>query len=56
MAAAKKGNRVVVTLACTECKERNYTTEKNRRITQGRMELKKYCRCCRKHMLHRETR
>ncbi len=43
MATAKKANRIVVTLACTECKERNYTTEKNRKNTQGRMELEKYC-------------
>ncbi len=53
---AKKGNRVLVTLACTECKERNYTTSKNRRTQTGRMELKKYCPRCRRHTLHRETK
>ena len=46
---AKKAVRVVITLACTECKERNYTTEKNRRNDQSRMELKKYCPRCRYH-------
>ena len=56
MATAKKANRIVVTLQCTECKERNYTTEKNRKNTQGRLELEKYCPCCRKHVMHRETR
>ena len=56
MATVKKANRIVVTLACTECKERNYTTQKNRRNTQGRVELKKYCPRCRTHALHRETR
>ncbi len=53
---AKKGNRVLVTLACTECKERNYVTSKNRRTYTGRMELKKYCPRCRRHTLHRETK
>ncbi len=53
---AKKAVRNHVTLACTECKERNYLTEKNRRNDPGRMELSKYCSRCRRHTLHRETR
>jgi large subunit ribosomal protein L33 len=53
---AKKAVRVVINLACTECKERNYTTEKNRRNDSARMELKKYCPRCRTHRLHRETK
>jgi large subunit ribosomal protein L33 len=53
---AKKAVRTVVYLACTECKERTYTTEKNRRNDPGRMELQKYCPRCRKHTLHRETK
>jgi len=43
-------------LACTECKERTYTTTKNRRNVTQRMELKKYCPRCRKHILHREVK
>jgi large subunit ribosomal protein L33 len=43
-------------LACTECKERTYTTTKNRRNDTQRMELKKYCPRCRKHILHREVK
>ena len=38
---AKKAIRSVITLACTECQERNYTTSKNRRNDPGRLELKK---------------
>ncbi|MEG3072554.1 MAG: 50S ribosomal protein L33 [Peptococcaceae bacterium] len=48
--------RVGVTLACTECKRRNYTTEKNKRNDANRIEMKKYCRFCRAHTLHKETR
>ena len=54
--ASKKDVRPVITLACTECKNRNYTTVKNRRNDPGRMELMKYCSFCRKHRLHRETK
>ncbi|HHX44589.1 MAG TPA: 50S ribosomal protein L33 [Chloroflexi bacterium] len=53
---AKKADRLVVTLACSVCKERNYTTEKNRRNDSGRLALKKYCRRCRTHTEHREQR
>ncbi|MGB2696015.1 MAG: 50S ribosomal protein L33 [Dehalococcoidia bacterium] len=53
---AKKGDRLVITLACSDCRERNYASSKNRRNDADRIELKKYCRRCRKHSLHRETR
>jgi large subunit ribosomal protein L33 len=53
---AKKEVRLQVILACTECKNRNYITEKNRRNSTGRMEMKKYCPRCRKHQVHRETK
>ena len=54
---AKKGElRVVIHLACNECKERTYTTEKNKRNDPDRLELRKFCPRCRKHTLHRETR
>ncbi len=53
---AKKENRLTVTLACNECKRRDYTTEKNKKNTTARLEVKKYCRFCRKHTMHRETK
>jgi len=53
---ARKENRIVITLACTECKERNYTSEKNRRNDSGRLELRKYCPRCRAHHVHREVK
>ncbi|MGF0040642.1 50S ribosomal protein L33 [Peptoniphilaceae bacterium SGI.131] len=45
-----------VKLACTECKNRNYDTMKNKRNTSDRIELKKYCKFCKKHTVHRETK
>ncbi len=48
--------RAIVSLACTECKRRNYSTTKNKRTTSGRLEMKKFCRWCRTHTTHRETK
>ena len=48
--------RVKITLACTECKQRNYDTTKEKRNHPDRMETKKYCRFCRKHTMHKETK
>ena len=53
---AKKGDRQTLTLACPDCKARNYTTYKNKRNDADRIELRKYCPTCRTHTAHRETR
>jgi large subunit ribosomal protein L33 len=50
------GMREIVTLQCTECKERNYTTTKNKKTTTGRLEFKKFCNRCRKHRPHKESK
>lgn len=48
--------RVKVVLRCSECKERNYFTKKNKKNTSERIEMKKYCPRCRKHTVHNETK
>lgn len=48
--------RVKVKLECTECKQRNYDTMKNKKNDPDRIELKKYCKFCRKETLHKETK
>ena len=53
---AKKEDRVVIHLACTECRSRNYTTNQNRRNDPDRLEFRKFCPRCRGHRLHREVR
>ena len=53
---AKAENRPVIHLACTECKERTYSTAKNKKNDPNRIELKKYCPRCRRHTLHREAK
>ena len=46
MASKSSDVRPKITLACTECKERNYITKKNRRNDPDRLELKKFCPRC----------
>ena len=42
MAAKGKGARAKITLACTECKQRNYDTFKNKKNDAERLEMQKY--------------
>jgi large subunit ribosomal protein L33 len=48
--------RVKVTMACGECKRRNYNTMKNKRNDPERIEFQKYCKWCNTHTLHKETK
>ena len=48
--------RTKITLACTECKQRNYDTTKSKTNDPDRLEMKKHCRFCMKHTVHRETK
>ena len=48
--------RIKVTMACTECKQRNYNTMKNKKNDPDRLEMHKYCRFCKKHTSHKETK
>ena len=54
--ASKKQVVELVALQCSECKRRNYTTAKNRRNSQEKLELNKYCPFDRKHTVHKETK
>lgn len=48
--------REIITLACTECKRRNYTTTRNKKTSTERLEIKKFCPAERKHTAHREIK
>jgi len=45
-----------IILACTACLNRNYTTNKNQLTSPDRLMVKKYCKRCKKHVLHKETK
>ncbi|MCK4554092.1 50S ribosomal protein L33 [Candidatus Parcubacteria bacterium] len=46
----------MIKLECTECKRINYFSRKNKKTLKDRLELKKYCKHCKKHTLHKETK
>ena len=48
--------RDIITFECTKCKMRNYTSTKNKKTTTERLEFKKFCKRCRAHTAHKETR
>ncbi len=56
MAKSKKGAVELIALQCTACKRKNYTTTKNRRNIQGKLEMKKYCKWCKGAVEHKEAK
>lgn len=50
--------RETIKLACTNRKECGsvYVTDKNKKTTQKKIELQKFCKYCRKHTLHKESK
>lgn len=62
MAKKKKDARQVIHLECTEQRESGvpgmsrYTTQKNKKNSPKRLELKKYNPYLRRHTLHREIK
>ena len=56
---AKKGARELVGLICPTCKSQNYVTDRNKvnmdTKGKGKLELKKWCKVCKKQTLHKET-
>ena len=48
--------RTRITLSCTECKQRNYNTTEDKKAHPERIETKKYCRFCKRHTTHKETK
>lgn len=54
--AKKAAAREYVTLECPGCKSRNYRTSKRTKGGAAKLEIKKYCPVCRKHIEHVEKR
>ena len=56
---AKKGARELVALICSVCKNQNYITERNKvnmdTKGKGKLQIKKFCKFCRKMQVHKET-
>ncbi len=62
MAKKSKGNRIQIILECTEHKQSGqpgtsrYVTQKNRKNTPDRLELKKYNPILKKYTVHKEIK
>jgi large subunit ribosomal protein L33 len=52
-AGERRGSRIAVSLACADCRTRNYKTTK---LPDQVVELRKFCKQCKKHTVHRETK
>jgi large subunit ribosomal protein L33 len=48
--------RELITLACEVCKQRNYNYDKNKKKHTEKLELKKFCKFCRKQTNHKEIK
>ncbi|MBI1953106.1 MAG: 50S ribosomal protein L33 [Candidatus Omnitrophica bacterium] len=48
--------RELITLECGKCRKRNYSTRRNKKLHTDRLEIKKFCRSCRAHTPHKETK
>jgi large subunit ribosomal protein L33 len=52
---AKRGAREIVGLICSVCKSQNYATMRNKVNMEKKLEIKKYCKRCKKVTPHKET-
>ena len=50
------GKKDKIILTCEVCLSRNYTTHKNKLVQSERLSIKKYCKKCNTHTLHKETK
>ena len=46
----------LIRLKCSICSRKNYYTTKNKKTIEKKIELKKFCKWCRKHTLHKEAK
>jgi len=45
-----------ITFQCSGCKRRNYVSTKNKKKTTEKLEFRRFCRWCRSHTVHKETK
>lgn len=48
-------DRITITLACGDCKNRNYHFSRGKK-KDFKIEIKKFCRACGKQTLHKEAK
>ncbi|PIR98520.1 MAG: 50S ribosomal protein L33 [Candidatus Colwellbacteria bacterium CG10_big_fil_rev_8_21_14_0_10_41_28] len=56
MAGKSKFTEHLITLKCSVCNRKNYHTTKNKKSVERKLNLKKYCKWCKKHIPHVESK
>lgn len=56
MAKKSKTSVELIAMQCSECKRKNYTTSKNKKNIQEKLQMMKYCPHDRKRTMHKETK
>ncbi|HDO23792.1 MAG TPA: 50S ribosomal protein L33 [bacterium] len=46
----------LIKLKCSECNRINYWSRKNKKKVERKIELKKFCKWCRGHKIHKEVK
>ena len=46
----------LIAMACSDCKTVNYHSHKNKKTLKNRLEMNKFCKKCKKHTVHKETK
>ncbi|MCL5011148.1 MAG: 50S ribosomal protein L33 [Patescibacteria group bacterium] len=52
---ATKKKKIITKMQCSVCKSINYFTKKSKAV-EGKLEMKKFCKKCRKHTPHKEAK
>ncbi|PIR58450.1 MAG: 50S ribosomal protein L33 [Parcubacteria group bacterium CG_4_10_14_0_2_um_filter_7_35_8] len=45
-----------IKIQCSVCKRINYFTKKSKAMVEKKLEMKKHCRWCQKHTIHKESK
>jgi len=45
-----------IKMQCQVCKKTNYFTHKTKAVGDKKLELKKFCKSCKKHTAHKESK
>ncbi|MBU4351394.1 50S ribosomal protein L33 [Candidatus Parcubacteria bacterium] len=43
-------------IQCSKCKRINYFTKKSKAVAEKKLEMKKHCKWCKVHTLHKEAK
>jgi len=46
----------LVKLQCSVCKQINYHSSRNKKTIKVKLEMEKYCKHCKKHTTHKESK